>query len=691
MPPSTRDKKDKNDNECAEPCEIHPEELIKYFCQTHQILNCGHCVVQSHRSCHVDIISDISNTFKDDPKYKDIDKAIAKLFKDISDCASDVKKNMKLIEEMSEGEVSKLRKCRDEVNHYFDEREKSLLKIIEQMKNRDEAMLDNLVSKCDDLKAKVVEIKNNLEAQENKPIKLFIEAKQAEKNLEVTEATLSGINKQNSIHQYRFRKDLATESLMASKTGLGIVKEEVVDALKAQGDCFEKSLEEKSAGYTMATGQNTIIHAEMDELPLDVTNGSRRRYLSENSDDSGNDRLPSYYTSDVHVSDIETSRRQGRSRNLYSSYDSTVDPREMKHGHWTKELRNRFNNLETSLNCEDIGGGHAQKAEIYFRGLHKPGSKQQQVKMESKDSKLIKKTGRKTPKYCCICKGIYRGKVIDGRKVSLHRFPQNKRLKRVWVQRCKTVMRSFQWNEHRRLCSEHFVGFRGPSFQHTLPSMFPTETGATKTFQPTLLDEDVGDDDDGDTVNDDLDLELSNDDSIQPQLSFVSPSGHAIDTSVHLHDYCMGPVLQPQNQSFRCCDTQTENNCAVMEVQTEESFLGKTADFSSQTEHSTRDFGVQCQLPMLTYDDVKYNDDLVSFYTGIPNRVVFEALFDEIKDEAEVRTSRRKLNYKDSDGGRPRTLSVLDEFFMVLMRLRLVTRNSQKNVDSWTCLKKETP
>ncbi|XP_052791238.1 uncharacterized protein LOC128225206 [Mya arenaria] len=291
--------------------------------------------------------------------------------------------------------------------------------------------------------------------------------------------------------------------------------------------------------------------------------------------------------------------------------------------------------------------------------------------MESKDSKLIKKTGRKTPKYCCICKGIYRGKVIDGRKVSLHRFPQNKRLKRVWVQRCKTVMRSFQWNEHRRLCSEHFVGFRGPSFQHTLPSMFPTETGATKTFQPTLLDEDVGDDDDGDTVNDDLDLELSNDDSIQPQLSFVSPSGHAIDTSVHLHDYCMGPVLQPQNQSFRCCDTQTENNCAVMEVQTEESFLGKTADFSSQTEHSTRDFGVQCQLPMLTYDDVKYNDDLVSFYTGIPNRVVFEALFDEIKDEAEVRTSRRKLNYKDSDGGRPRTLSVLDEFFMVLMRLRL--------------------
>ena len=98
----------------------------------------------------------------------------------------------------------------------------------------------------------------------------------------------------------------------------------------------------------------------------------------------------------------------------------------------------------------------------------------------------MKKKARKTRKYCCICKGFYRGMIIDDRKVSMHRFPQDKCLKRVWIQRCKTVMRTFKWNANKFLCSEHFVGLRGPTENNPLPSMFPTESGDTKTFPTTV-------------------------------------------------------------------------------------------------------------------------------------------------------------------------------------------------------------
>lgn len=94
----------------------------------------------------------------------------------------------------------------------------------------------------------------------------------------------------------------------------------------------------------------------------------------------------------------------------------------------------------------------------------------------------MEKPRTKWMKYCCICKGIYRGKVVDGRTISLHRFPQNKALKRVWITRCKTVMPTFKWTEHKRLCSEHFVGFNGPDASQTLPTLFPTENGHTKEF-----------------------------------------------------------------------------------------------------------------------------------------------------------------------------------------------------------------
>lgn len=118
-------------------------------------------------------------------------------------------------------------------------------------------------------------------------------------------------------------------------------------------------------------------------------------------------------------------------------------------------------------------------------------------------------------------------------------------------------------------------------------------------------------------------------------------------------------------------DTQTENLATITEVQTEEIFVRETGERGTQVHFEMKDFGVQCNLPILTFDDVKHDDELVSFYTGIPSRHAFEAVFNEIKDDAEVRTSRRKLNYQSKSGGRPRTLGVLTEFFMVLMRLRL--------------------
>ncbi|XP_052774343.1 uncharacterized protein LOC128212966 isoform X2 [Mya arenaria] len=274
MPPLTRDKGDQDEFECTEPCETHPKEFIKYFCQTHQIMNCGHCVVQSHRSCHVDVISEISKAFKDGPEYGDIDKAITRLFKDIDDCATTIEKNMKLMAEMGESEISKLKRCRDEVNNYFDEREKSLMLIIENMKKNDEAILDNLRPKCNNLKVKVVEIKNNIATHEHNNVQLFIEVKRAKKVLEVLQTALANISMQNTIHQYKFKKDSATERLMASNTGLGRVEKGVIDAQNTPSESIglpHSLYLEKSVGKTMATGQSTIIQTERDKLP--VTDG----------------------------------------------------------------------------------------------------------------------------------------------------------------------------------------------------------------------------------------------------------------------------------------------------------------------------------------------------------------------------------------------------------------------------------
>ncbi|XP_052810694.1 uncharacterized protein LOC128238622 [Mya arenaria] len=222
MPSTMGDSTTKEDS--TQPCDIHPEECIKYFCPTHQTLNCGHCVVLDHQSCKQQIISEIAKAFKEGQGYNTIKQVIVQLLKDIDACASDVKENTKLVKELGQHEIAKIRSYRDQINKYFDEREQALIKTIAEMKNMDDILLNSLKPKCDNLKTQVGEIKAKLAARENNTSQLFIDAHISKNLLEGLKLSLVEVKKKNTIQQYQIRSDPATESLLGSRTGLGTLE-----------------------------------------------------------------------------------------------------------------------------------------------------------------------------------------------------------------------------------------------------------------------------------------------------------------------------------------------------------------------------------------------------------------------------------------------------------------------------------
>ncbi|XP_052809749.1 uncharacterized protein LOC128238173 [Mya arenaria] len=242
--------------ESTKPCNIHPEECIKYFCPTHQTLNCGHCSVLDHQSCKQQIISEIAKAFKEGQSYEGIKQVIVKLLKDIDACASDVEANTKLVKDLGEREISKIRNYRDQINKYFDEREQTLLETIAQMINMDEILLNSLKPKCDNLKTQVDEIKAKLAAQESNNSLLFIEAHISKSLLEGLQLSLAEIKKKNTIQQYQIRKDPATESLLCSRTGLGTFEE--IDTSQKLGQTCEHSRRSTSQN------EDEKIHAASD-------------------------------------------------------------------------------------------------------------------------------------------------------------------------------------------------------------------------------------------------------------------------------------------------------------------------------------------------------------------------------------------------------------------------------------------
>ncbi|XP_052809496.1 E3 ubiquitin-protein ligase TRIM33-like [Mya arenaria] len=131
----------KHEDQDSQSCEKHPSEFIKYFCPEHQVCLCGHCLALKHRNCEVEIISEISNDFKDSQEYEDINADIAQLLEGIDRCSIDAERNISVVQRLGERELSKLRSYRKEVNKKFADREKELIDLIEIKRTADENLM----------------------------------------------------------------------------------------------------------------------------------------------------------------------------------------------------------------------------------------------------------------------------------------------------------------------------------------------------------------------------------------------------------------------------------------------------------------------------------------------------------------------------------------------------------------------
>ncbi|KAL5022768.1 hypothetical protein ScPMuIL_001923 [Solemya velum] len=298
-------------------------------------------------------------------------------------------------------------------------------------------------------------------------------------------------------------------------------------------------------------------------------------------------------------------------------------------------------------------------------------------------SQTVLKKKSNSLKYCCVCSGVYRGKVVGDKTISLHKFPQDSKLQRIWIQRCRTVMKDFKWTAHKLLCSLHFIGSRGPTKAHNIPSIFPRADGTEKLFPTSNMEDESANVCVPETVDREVEVGTStaaehsedvvqaakNDDEAAERVFLQLAEYSDLDVSVHLHDYASGPIQLPKK--FRNIATQTYNEVDMRAVETQTCFKVMVDAGTQASSGESKDFSEQTRLPDLVYEDIRHDDSKIIFYTGIPDKVTFDALFDEMSDASEKTSSNGKSTSDEKAGGRPRSLRLIDEFLMVLMRLRL--------------------
>ncbi|KAJ8309879.1 hypothetical protein KUTeg_011744, partial [Tegillarca granosa] len=177
-------------------------------------------------------------------------------------------------------------------------------------------------------------------------------------------------------------------------------------------------------------------------------------------------------------------------------------------------------------------------------------------------------------RYCCVCKN-FSGKIIDGVRISMHRFPADKGKRRIWISRCKNARSNFKFvnSDQTRLCSQHFVGKEGPTKTNPLPSIFPKPDGNDKLYK----------------------------------LSF--------------HDYggcitsCGGIAHKAE---------QIEPVMISVSTQTDEISDEKHVAFTQTISSETCSVGIQVNKPDLTFEDIENNDEKLMIIPEFSEKVLYE-------------------------------------------------------------------
>ncbi|XP_053384667.1 E3 ubiquitin-protein ligase TRIM71-like [Mercenaria mercenaria] len=194
----------------TERCSTHKNEVIKFYCPTHEALGCTDCITMDHRACKIDYIPDKCAGIGDSVEYRDI---LKKLDQTIT-VAHDVKKRAEVrdkeIDAQYENVTENIAKFRKEINDRLDQLQTKVNEMTNKRRSKDKHAVKMVLEKCINISSDVKTFQTSLQNSKstNQNGQLYITIKQAKSELksdalELIEQSLGEVNV-----QFEFERDI---------------------------------------------------------------------------------------------------------------------------------------------------------------------------------------------------------------------------------------------------------------------------------------------------------------------------------------------------------------------------------------------------------------------------------------------------------------------------------------------------
>ncbi|XP_045188165.2 transcription intermediary factor 1-alpha-like [Mercenaria mercenaria] len=209
---------------CSELCAFHHTEIVKFYCQGHNSVGCGDCMVLEHKSCKVQLVSDVSGNYGNSDELEQIKRKIEDLRKDISASKHEIKRSLQVVEDVKIKIIKDIKSYRREMNNYLDRVETELIQEVEKLNAYDVSQQSQFLDECKTMENEISDFQDKLDNHMDKINELFVTAKLARMKIEKFQRDFKKVASSSQIHLCKFEPCKELDLLKRNQTQLGIIK-----------------------------------------------------------------------------------------------------------------------------------------------------------------------------------------------------------------------------------------------------------------------------------------------------------------------------------------------------------------------------------------------------------------------------------------------------------------------------------
>ncbi|XP_060582286.1 uncharacterized protein LOC132738712 [Ruditapes philippinarum] len=203
----------KQDDPCTELCSIHHTEIIKFYCEDHNSVGCGDCMVLSHKTCSVKLVNDVSDSYDTSEELVQIRKKMETLLSRISSYQGDIVEGIKATDEMREKIRKEVHIFRQEINEYLDNAEADLLKRIDQLTSKQVSQLGHMQNEFESMKTEMRKCQDEI-------------TKLAHEKIEACQISTVELASKCEIEIFDFVKSQELEKVVKGNIAIGVINEQ---------------------------------------------------------------------------------------------------------------------------------------------------------------------------------------------------------------------------------------------------------------------------------------------------------------------------------------------------------------------------------------------------------------------------------------------------------------------------------